>query len=100
VRIPPDAQIDDRKLSDYLLKKLPHDDKSGFLAQAGFDRGHAGELRAAILALCLSADARPYGAKWLVSGTITGPNGRELKVKLVWIERPDGAFHFVTLVPG
>jgi len=104
MRIPPDARIDDRKLLDYLLKRLPHDDKSAFLARAGFDRKNPGALKEAIRLLCQSAQATrgqntPYGAKWLVSGTMTGPNGRVLKVKLVWIEHEDGTFHFVTLVP-
>jgi hypothetical protein len=98
MRIPADAQIDDRKLDDYLLVPLARDDKSGYLALAGFDRSNAGLLRSAIIALCDAAEAVPagttqYGTKWVVSGTIRGPNGRDLAVRVVWIERLDGTFH-------
>lgn len=104
MRIPPDARIDDRKLREYLLVRLPRDDKSVFLAQSGFDRSNASLLRSEIVRLSAAIDAisggsTPYGTKWLLSGTITGPNGGELPVKLVWIERLNGTFDFVTLVP-
>jgi len=39
MRIPPDAVIDERKLTDYLLVPRPWDDKSAFLRQAGFVLG-------------------------------------------------------------
>ncbi len=105
MRIPPHAQVNERKIYDYLLARHARDDKSAFLAQAGFNRATGERLRSAIVTLSTSVEAvpgqtTPYGKKWLVSGTITGPNGRNLSVRLVWIERlDDGKFHFVTLVP-
>jgi len=104
--IPPDAEIDPRKLTDYLLVPLPADDKSGYLAQAGFVPATAAELHDAIRTLCATAEAAQgpkteYGTKYLVTGTIQGPNGRTLGVRLIWMQRAiDQQFHFVTLVPA
>lgn len=106
MHIPADAVIDSRKLSEYLLVPLRVDDKSGYLARAGFSRDQPHALENAIRQLCAATDAvegerTEYGTKYLVTGTMTGPNGRELGVLLIWQERySDQKFHFVTLVPA
>ena len=104
MRIPSDAIIADEKLTRYLLIHRPFDDKSKFLAQAGFTIYNWPVLRQAIRTLadaveCMEENADEYGVFFEVRGTLIGPAGI-LKVKLVWMRRAiDGQFQFVTLVP-
>lgn len=104
MRIPADAIIADEKLTRYLLVHRPSDDKSKFLAQAGFTIYNWPVLRQAIRALADAAEAveenaDEYGVFFQVRGSLSGPAGI-LHVKLVWMRRAiDGRFYFVTLVP-
>jgi hypothetical protein len=96
--------IPDAKLTQYLLIPRQEDDKSKFLAQAGFTADNPDQLRQAILTLIQTHDAisdrqDKYGTYYLVEGSLIGPNGT-LAVVTVWIERiTDGIFQFVTLKP-
>ena len=89
MKIPDDAVIPVEKLTKYLLVPRPWDDKSRFLAQAGFDQSNPDALMAAIRALAIGAE-----------GSLVGPGGQSLAVVTVWIRwHADGSFHFVTLKP-
>ncbi len=105
MRIPPDAIIPREKLTNYLLIHRDEDDKSKFLAQAGFTRDNADMLEVAIRHLAESADAvhdlsNQYGVFYRVEGNLSGPNGLDLDVVTVWIhQHADGIFRFVTLKP-
>ena len=96
--------IPDAKLTQYLLIPRLEDDKSKFLAQAGFTANNPDQLKQAILTLIQTHDAisdrqDKYGTYYLVEGPLIGPNGT-LAVVTVWIERiTDGIFQFVTLEP-
>ncbi|PSN13871.1 hypothetical protein C7293_14095 [filamentous cyanobacterium CCT1] len=96
--------IPDAKLTQYLLVPRPEDDKSKFLAQAGFTINNPNQLKQAILDLIQNHDAISdrqdrYGVYYLVEGPLIGPN-TTLSVVTVWIERAsDGFFQFVTLKP-
>jgi len=46
MKLPPDSVISDRKLKEYLLSPRLEDDKSGFLAIAGYTPTHWHELEA------------------------------------------------------
>jgi len=104
MRIPADAIIADDKLTRYLLVQRTFDDKSGFLAQAGFTIYNWALLRQAIRTLADSAEAlgdggNEYGDLFEVRGPLIGPAG-VLGVKLIWMCRAvDGRYYFVTLVP-
>ena len=104
MRIPADAIIADEKLTRYLLVYRPFDDKSKFLAQAGFTIYNWPVLRQAIRTLADAVEAveegaDEYGVFFQVRGALRGPGGN-LSVKLVWMRRAvDGRSHFVTLVP-
>ena len=104
MRIPADAIIADDKLTRYLLVHRPFDDKSGFLAQAGFTVYNWAVLRQAIRGLADSSEGLKLGGMSMecfseMSRWFTGPAG-VLGVKLIWIRCAiDGRFHFVTLVP-
>jgi hypothetical protein len=105
MNIPPDAIIPEEKLTRYLLVQRDEDDKSKFLAQAGFTQENPDDLLTAIQQLTGSADAaedgsNPFGGFYRVEGEIEGPNGHRLAVVLIWLRwYLDESFHFVTLKP-
>ena len=96
--------IPDAKLTQYLLVLRPEDDKSKFLAQAGFTQDNPDQLKQAILNLIQTYEAISdrqdmYGTYYLIEGPLLGPNGT-LLVVTVWVERAkDGIIQFVTLKP-
>jgi hypothetical protein len=105
MRIPADAIIPEEKLTRYLLITRAQDDKSKFLAQAGFTQENPELLRAAIRLLVESAEAvedgsNEYGEFYRLEGDLLGANGRNLAVVTVWLRwYIDGNFRFVTLKP-
>ncbi len=90
----------------YLLVFKPRNDKSQFLAQAGFTLDNWQTLKIAIQQLNQSVEAvadrtDEYGTFYNVRGGILGVNGINLSVVTIWLERKsDGKFQFITLVPG
>jgi hypothetical protein len=97
------AIIPESKLRKYLLIKLPKDDKSEFLAKAGYtlDNWHklAEDLRTQILILPAIATIKTeFGQKYEISGDLTGVNGVILKVTTVWLKTSHET-RFITLVP-
>lgn len=96
--------IPDSKLTQYLLVPRQEDDKSKFLAQAGFTQDNPDQLKQAIFHLIQNCDAisdrqDKYGTYYRVEGELVGIN-RSLAVVTVWIERAkDGHIQFVTLKP-
>lgn len=106
MKIPSDAIIADEKLTDYLLVPKLRNDKSKFLAGAGFTPANPEALRNAIRALADQAEAVPekvteYGTAYHVQGKLLGPGKRTVSVVLVWFQRSaDNKFYFVTLKPS
>lgn len=102
MRIPRDAIIPEEKLTRYLLVARVVEDKSAYLARAGFTLSNTDELRRSILELSCATDAtadgaNEYGEFWRVEGEF----GNTLRVVLVWTRRAnDGRFWFVTLKPA
>lgn len=105
MRIPPDAALPIEKLTAYLLVAREWDDKSKFLAQAGFSRENPHLLLAAIRELAATAEAvedgeNEYGVFLRTEGMLAGPNGRSLAVVTIWLQsQADGRVRFVTLKP-
>jgi hypothetical protein len=105
LKIPSDAVIPIEKLTQYLLVPRQRNDKSKFLAQAGFGAGNSGDLIRAIRRLVAHNEAVQdrqdvYGRFYQVTGDLVGPSGI-LSVVTVWIERSvDGQIRFVTLKPA
>ena len=94
------------KLTRYLLVARVEDDKSKYLAQAGFTMDHADELEMAIRELVRQYDAEQdasnvYGVFYRVTGDLVGLNGRRLPVVTIWIAltNTSGSYRFVTLKP-
>lgn len=105
MKIPADAEIPNNKLTRYLLIYKERNDKSKFLAQAGFTNQNPEELRSAIQLIIESGDAvedrtDEYGTFYQVDGELIGSNGMALSVTTVWLQRQsDNKFQFVTLKP-
>ena len=92
-------------LKNTFLSPRVEDDKSGFLAIAGYTSSHWHELEADLRKLIGEKDAdltrsTVYGDMYEVKGSLVGPNGKTLQVITVWIRlKVDGETRFVTLVP-
>ena len=105
MKLPLNAQIDPRKLTGYLLRTRLEDDKSGFLALAGYTANNADRLLNDIRDQVLPWDAQlieqtEYGPKYRIRSTLTGPNGRVLRIVTIWMtEDATSQTKFVTLLP-
>jgi hypothetical protein len=103
--LPADALIARPKMVSYLLAWRPENDKSEFLAQAGYTSEDADRLANDIRRELLPLEAQfeettEYGNKYQIRGALTGPNGRALRVVSIWmIEHTTGATKFITLYP-
>ena len=105
MKLPPESEIPSEKITAYLLVAREWDDKSKFLAQAGFMRDNPESLALALRKLAEEVDAvedrsDEYGVFFRVEGELRGPNGRGLQVVTIWLHRHmDGVMRFVTLKP-
>jgi hypothetical protein len=106
MRIPEDLIIPDAKIAQYLLVFKTRNDKSRFLAQAGFTLENPEALRLAIQRQAMDKEAieeksNEYGTFYQVEGELIGVNGVSLTLVTVWLQRQiDGKFQFVTLKPN
>jgi hypothetical protein len=106
MRIPEDFIISDRKITHYLLVQKARNDKSKFLALAGFTQKNPDLLRSAILKMLAEAKeavedgSNQYGTFYKVVGKLIGTNDVNLSVVTIWLlSQTDGTFQFVTLKP-
>ena len=103
--LPADAIIATRKITEYLLRWRPEDDKSAFLAQAGYTLETSERLLSDIREQLLPLEAElveetEYGPKYVIRGELEGPNERPLRVVSIWMtEDATGETKFVTLYP-
>ena len=104
MKLPEGVVIPREKLTRYLLVFQPENDKSKFLAQAGFTQENPEALEAAIREMIANHDAvldrtDRFGDFYRVEGDLKGVNERELSVVTIWILRTaeDGVYRFVTL---
>jgi hypothetical protein len=85
MQIPSTAIIPADKLSKYLLVHRPWDDKSGYLARAGFRLTEPHQLDNAIRRMIVLYEAvedgtNDYGTFYRVAGELLGPTGVSLPV--------------------
>jgi hypothetical protein len=105
MKLPEDTAIARTKLHEYPHRHRDEDDKSGFLALAGYTLDNADRLMHDIRTQLLPLDAEffdwtEYGPKYRIRGTLTGPNGRVLRVVSIWMkEDATEETKFVTLFP-
>jgi hypothetical protein len=101
--LPKDVIIAEAKLTQYLLVALAKDDKSKFLAQAGYTLDNWQQLEQDLRTQVLPYPAQfvetnQYGEKYAIRANLRGSNGVELRVLTIWMMK-DGSTRFVTLVP-
>ena len=105
MNLPANSVIAPRKLTQYLLRLRLEDDKSQFLALAGYTLEKADRLMSDIREQILPLEAElfdetEYGPKYRIRGTLTGPNGQALRVSTIWMkENATNQTKFVTLFP-
>ena len=105
VKLPEDVVIPEDKLVRYLLLPREDNDKSQFLGIAGYTLATWEVLARDLHDLAKTYEISdkvisPYGIKWEVQGSLTGPNGQVLYVVTVWIMlETSGETRFVTLFP-
>jgi hypothetical protein len=105
VQLPEDVVIPDDKLLRYLLLPREENDKSAFLALAGYTLATWEVLKDDLNDLARFHEVTdtltsPFGIKHELRGALTGPNGQILHIVTVWITlEATGETRFVTLFP-
>ena len=105
MKLPENSILAPEKFHGYLLKKMPDNDKSIFLAIAGYSLENwnllVNDIRTQILPLdAVFERETPFGNLYEIRGIITGPNGKTLKVVSIWmIESKSKVSKFITLYP-
>ncbi|MEZ4730953.1 MAG: hypothetical protein R3E79_27860 [Caldilineaceae bacterium] len=102
MKLPIDAIVAPAKLHSYLLVWQIKNDKSAWLATAGYQRENWQGLAQDLLKLIQTTEAvadetNRYGQSYVVSGILHGPNGKQLAVRTIWMtERETGQTKFIT----
>ncbi len=106
MQLPQDATIAPAKLNRYLLVWRATDDKSKFLARAGYGIDNWEQLEIDLRSQILPLDALPseeinrFGDVYEIRGMLVGPNGVILSVMTIWmIEFETTTTKFITLYP-
>ena len=105
MRLPGNDVITPEKITDYLLKWQPDNDKSKFLALGGYSLGNWRQLLEDIRNQILPLDAElmrktAYGDLFKIRGELKGPNGASLRVITIWMaEDASKQTKFITLFP-
>ena len=101
---PEEGVISSDKLLRYLRLSREENDESKFLA-AGYILANWEVLERDLRELAKGQETSkletsPYGIKYVIRGTLNGPNGGRLRVMTVWITlAATGETRFVTLSP-
>ncbi|MGE5341099.1 MAG: DUF6883 domain-containing protein [Candidatus Omnitrophota bacterium] len=105
MKLPKNAIIEREKLTQYLLVPKKRNDKSKWLAQAGYTIGNWQVLENDLRVLLVSSDATfieetVYGKMYKIIGNLLGPAGKVLSVDTIWmIEGATKKTKFITMYP-
>jgi hypothetical protein len=105
MKLPYNTLIAPEKLTQYLLVLKKRNDKSKWLAQAGYTRKNwqklENDLRQQILPLEVTfAESTYYGQLYQIRGDLIGPNGKKLAAITIWMaETATGVTKFITMYP-
>lgn len=105
MRLPPNSIIATRKLTEYLLTFRTRNDKSLWLAKAGYTISNWEQLEQDLRQQVLTQNAEldetnQYGMVYRIITQLVGPNGQYLQVVTIWmIEHETGQTKFITLYP-
>jgi len=106
MKLPQDTIIAEAKITHYLLRKQQINDKSQFLARAGYCLETANKLEQHLREQILSLEATyietdRFGDKYQIIGELSGLNGISLKIITIWMTEFDsGKTKFITLYPN
>jgi len=105
LKLPENTVLAPEKFQEYLLKKMPDNDKSIFLGIAGYTLKNwkrlVDDIRKQLLPLdALFVRESPFGNLYKILGVLSGPNGKKLKIVSIWmIESESKVAKFITLYP-
>lgn len=105
MKLPKNSIIAQEKLTQYLLVLRKRNDKSKWLAQAGYTLENWKILENDLRNLLLSRNAQlientQYGQMYEIKGKLSGPNGKRLSVYTIWMtESETENTKFVTMYP-
>ena len=105
MKLPSTTVIATEKIKDYLLSQRKRNDKSKWLAKAGYSLENWQQLEQDLRTQVLSLDAIPtdetkYGQIFEIKGVVKGPNGETLKVHTIWMrEHESKSTKFITMFP-
>lgn len=106
MKLPKDTIIAEAKITQYLLIKQPTNDKSQYLAQAGYTLKTADQLAQHLREQILPLEATyletdRFGDKYQIIGSLTGLNGFILPIITIWMTESDSKkTKFITLYPN
>lgn len=104
MKLPKDTIISEAKITQYLLQKKAVNDKSKFLAQAGYTLATTAtleqHLRDLLTLEALYLETNRFGERYQIVGHLKGINGIQLRVTTIWMTEHDtGITKFITLYP-
>lgn len=105
MKLPKNTLIAYEKLTCYLLVFKKRNDKSQWLAEAGYSVKNWERLENDLRKQILSLDAEPseltiYGQIYEIIGTLTGPNGKSIAAHTIWMtETATKITKFITMYP-
>ncbi|MBI5606631.1 MAG: hypothetical protein HY879_25145 [Deltaproteobacteria bacterium] len=106
MKLPEDTLIAHEKLTQYLLTPRKRNDKSQWLAQAGYSLNNWEALENDLRDQILSKDVTlleitEFGKLFEIRGNLIGPNGKKLPVCTIWLtEFGTGNTKFITMYPS
>lgn len=105
MKLPSTTFIAHEKIKNYLLSPKKRNDKSKWLAEAGYTLESSqlliNDLQNQILSLdAVPTDETEYGQMYEINGPLTGPNGKTLMVRSIWMrENETKMTKFITMFP-
>ena len=105
MKLPENAIISEKKVKEYLLSYRKRNDKSKWLAKAGYDYENWKKLEQDIRIQLLIRQAalieiNEYGNVYEIKGKLNGPNGISLQVRSIWMnEKETKITKFITMYP-
>ena len=105
MKLPGNTLIVPEKLTNYLLVPRKRNDKSKWLAGAGYTPENWEMLEADLRNQILSENAdsverTEFGQMYEIRGILVGPNGKSLSVLTVWMtDNKTGNTRFITMSP-
>lgn len=105
MKLPTNTIISESKINEYLLSYRKRNDKSKWLARAGYNSENWKRLERDIRLQLLSREAvlieeNQFGVVYEITGKLIGPNSKKLDVRSIWMkEYATELTKFITMYP-